>query len=106
MSVKTDKYKFLAEKEILPCDQWQIIEQAIFVYFILGKTFGKQTKAIKEEGRNQIDAITNQKERLVALTNKDDHKYNYKDMFKEIEKERFDEIKELTGEINQNDLTY
>ena len=42
----------------------------------------------------------------MALTNKDDHKYNYKDMFKEIEKERFDEIKELTGEINQNDLTY
>ena len=40
------------------------------------------------------------------LTNKDDHKYNYKDMCKEIEKERFDEIKELTGEINQNDLTY
>ena len=106
MSVKIDKYEFLAEKEIIPCDQWRIIEQATFFYFILGKTFGKQTKTIKGEGGKQIDAITNQKERLAAVTNKDDHKYNYKDLFKEIEKERFDEIKELIDEINQDDLTY
>ena len=43
----------------------------------------------------------------MALTNKDDeHKDNYKEMFEELVKERFDEIKELTNEINRNDLIY
>ena len=38
---------------------------------------------------------------LAALTSKDDHKDNYKEIFEKLVKERFDEIKELT-----NDLTY
>ena len=42
----------------------------------------------------------------MALTNKNDHEDNYKKMFEELVKELFDEIKELTGEINQNDLAY
>ena len=36
----------------------------------------------------------------------DDHKDNYKKTFEQLVKERFDEIKELTDEINQNDLIY
>ena len=40
----------------------------------------------------------------MALTNKDDdHKDSCKDIFEELVKERFDEIKELTNEINEND---
>ena len=43
----------------------------------------------------------------MALTNKnDDHKDNYKEIFEELVKGRFDEIEELTNEINQNDLIY
>ena len=42
----------------------------------------------------------------MALTNKDDHKENYKERFEELVKERFDEVKELTNKINQNDLIY
>ena len=38
---------------------------------------------------------------LAALTNKDDHKDNYKEIFEKLVKERFDEIKKLI-----NDLTY
>ena len=45
-------------------------------------------------------------ERLAAVTNKDDHEDNYKKIFEELAKERFDEIKELTDETNQNDLIY
>ena len=57
---------------------------------------------IKEK---KIDAITNQNKILEVLTNKDDdQKDNYKKIFEELVKERFDEIKELTDEINQNDL--
>ena len=46
------------------------------------------------------------KTRLAALTNKDVHKDNYKGIFEELVKKRFDELKELTNEINHNDLTY
>ena len=45
-----------------------------------------------------------QNERLAALTNKDDHKY--KETFEKLVKERFVEMKELTYEINHEDLTY
>ena len=49
-----------------------------------------------------MDPIKNQNKRLAVLTNKDDHKDNYKQKIEELVKERFDEIKELTDEINQN----
>ena len=42
----------------------------------------------------------------MALTNKDDHKDNCKEIFEELVQGRFDEIKELTNEINRNDLTF
>ena len=61
---------------------------------------------IEEQGRKQIDAIANQNKRSVTLINKDCHKDDYKEIFEKLVKERFDEIKELTDEISQNDLTY
>ena len=45
------------------------------------------------------------KQKISGLTNKDDHKDNYKEIFEELVKKIFDEMKELTDEINQNDLT-
>ena len=43
----------------------------------------------------------------MTLTNKDgDNKNNYKNIFGELVKEWFDEIKESPNEINQNNLTY
>ena len=48
----------------------------------------------------------NQIERLAALTNKDDHKDNYTEIFEKLVKERLDEIKKLIDETNQNDWTY
>ena len=41
----------------MPSNQQQIIEQAKFTYFPLGKAFEKQTKTIEDEGKNQINAI-------------------------------------------------
>ena len=66
----------------------------------------KKTKTIEEQRRKQIDAIANQNEKLAALTNKDDHKDNYKKVFEELVKGKFDELKELTDEINYDDLIY
>ena len=76
----------------MPSNQRQIIEQAAFAY--------------KEQGRKQTDAIKSQNERIAALTNKDDHKDNYKEIFEELVKGKFDEIRKLTDEITQNDLTH
>ena len=65
-----------------------------------------KTKTIKEQERKQIDTITEQNEKIAALTNKDAHEDNCKEMFEEPVIERFDEIKELTDEINHDDLVY
>ena len=65
-SGKIDKYEYLKGEEILRSNQKQIIEQAKFTYSPLGKAFEKQTKTIEEQGRKQIDAITNQRKRLAV----------------------------------------
>ena len=70
------------------------------------KALEKQRKTIEDPGRKQIDVIKNQNERLAVLTNKDYDKDNYKEIFEELVKARFDEIKELADETNQNDIIY
>ena len=59
------------------------------------KALEKQRKTIEDPGRKQIDVIKNQNERLAVLTNKDYDKDNYKEIFEELVKARFDEMKEL-----------
>ena len=56
---KIDKYEYLAGEEVLPPDQSQIIEQATFTYYPLGKALEKQTKTIEEQGEKQIKPIEN-----------------------------------------------
>ena len=50
--------------------------------------------------------MTSQNKRLEALTNKDDHKSIYKEIFDKLVKEKFDAIKELTYKIDHDDLIY
>ena len=59
-SSKINKSEYLADKEILPSNQQQIIEQAKFTYSPLGKAFEKQIKTIEDQGEKQIKAIQNQ----------------------------------------------
>ena len=51
---KNDKYEYLTDEEILPCNQKQIVEQANFTYSPLGKPFGKQTKSIENQRNNSL----------------------------------------------------
>ena len=106
-SGKIDKYQYLTG-EILPSNQMQIKELAKFTCYSSGKAFEKQTKTIKEKGRKQV--IRNQNERLVGLTNRDDHKYDHKDLskerFKKLVNKKFNKLEKLTYEINRDDLTY
>ena len=97
---KIDNYEYFTNEKILLSNQRQVTEQAKFTFSPLGKAFEKQTKAIEEQGGKQIDAITNQNERLTALTKKNDHKDSHRVIFEELVKEKFDKIKELTVEIN------
>ena len=59
---KIDKHEYLTGGETLPSDQSRL-EQSKFTDSLFGKAFEKQRKTIEEQGRKQIDAITNQNER-------------------------------------------
>ena len=80
-SGQIDKYEYLTGEEILRSDERQIIEQVKSTYSPLGKAFVRQTKTSEEQGRKEINAITNQNERRTALTN---HKDDYREIVKEI----------------------
>ena len=56
-SGKIRKYEYLTGENILPSNQEQIIEQAKFTYYPLGKAFEKQIKTIEDQGQKQIDAL-------------------------------------------------
>ena len=73
------------------------------VRYFLGKALEKQTKAIKDQGRKQIDAIINKKKGKWVLDSKI---LFHKEIFEELVKERFDEIIELADETNFDDLIY
>ena len=60
-SGKFHKYEYLTGEETLPSNQQQIIEQAKFTYYSLGKASEKQIKTIEDHGKKQIDALENLK---------------------------------------------
>ena len=64
-SGKTGKYEYLTGEEILPSNHQQIIEQAKFTYYPLGKAFEKQIKTIKDQGKKQIDALADLKPKKI-----------------------------------------
>ena len=105
-SGKIDKYEYLTGEELLPLYQSRIIEQAKCTYSPLKKVLEKQMETTEDQEKKQTDAITNQKKRLAALTNKDDENLSHKEIFKELVREGFDEIRELTNEANLDDLIY
>ena len=48
-SGKIDTYEYLTGEEILSSNQQQILEQAKFTYFLLGKAFDEQIKTTKDQ---------------------------------------------------------
>ena len=51
---KIDKYEYLTSEDILPTDQSRLIENTKFTNFPLGKSFEKQIKTIKDQGKNKL----------------------------------------------------
>ena len=56
-SGKIHKYEYLTGEDILPSNQQQIIEQAKFTYYPLGKAFEKQIKTIEDQRQKQVEAL-------------------------------------------------
>ena len=107
-SGKIDKYEYLAGEEILPSNQQQIIEQAKFTYFPLGKAFEKQTKTIEDKREKQIKAIQDNRRQLIS---DDDYKNKLliskeKEIFNDIYNKRLDKLEELNNKIDYDNLKY
>ena len=64
---KIDKYEYLTGEEILPSNQQQIIQQAKFNYFPLGKALEKQSKTIEDQGEKQVDALKTSYKKLPSI---------------------------------------
>ena len=47
----------LISMNILPSNQKQIIEQAKFTYYSLGKAFEKQIKTIEDQEKKQVETL-------------------------------------------------
>ena len=99
-SGKTAKYEYLTGEEILSSNQQRIIEQAKFTYSLLGKAFEKQIKTIEDQGKKQIDAISNLKPKEIKPRETKPNKYG--DYFIV----GLAKIREFHKPIDFNDLTY
>ena len=108
-SSKIHKYEYLTGKDILPSNRQQIIEQANFTYFLLGKASEKQTKTIEDQGKKQAEALENlkSKEQTKAIEGKSDGKLSkQKENYNRLLNKRLDEIQKISKEIDFNNLTY
>ena len=108
-SGKIDKYEYLTGEEILPSNQQQIIQQAKFADYPLGKALEKQIKTIEDQGKKQVKAIQDNKQ-LVKI-NKDDYKDKLlhskeREISKVIYDKRLDKIEELNNKIDYDNLKY
>ena len=104
-SGKINKNEYFTGEEILPSNQKLIIQQAKFNYSPLGKAFEKQMKTIEDQGEKQVKAIQNQGYVKTIETNKYVDNESRK-IFDELSCERMIEIKDLSIQIDINNLTY
>ena len=108
-SNKIGKYEYLKGEEILRYNQKQIINQAKFTYYPLGKAFEKQIKTIEDQWKKQVKALEDLKlkEQTKAIEGKSDDKLSIqKEKYDRLLSERVDEIRKRSGEINYNKLIY
>ena len=98
-------------EKILPSNQKQIIEQAKFTYFPLGKAFEKQIKTIEDQKEKQIKAIQNQREiktiKKYAYNDKDSPLISkQKEIFNKLVDERLEETTKLNEKVTPEVLLY
>ena len=106
-SGKLHKYEYLTGEDILPSNQQQIIEQIKFTDSPLGEAFEKQTKAIKDHGKKQVEALENLKpiERSKAKTDGESLEQK-EEIYNKLLDKKLDEIQELNKNIDYKYLNY
>ena len=107
-SGKIDKHEYLTGKEILPPDQRRVIEQAKFAYSPLGKAFEKQIKTIEDQREKQIKALEEYGKQLLKSSDEKESSTHSKrkEIFEELANKRIDEIKNLSKQIDFNNLNH
>ena len=102
-SGKIHKYEYLTGEDILPSKQQQIIEQARFTYFLLGKAFEKQTKTIEDQEQKQVEALNSLKFNN-QLTIEDVIPKNV--LNNDEAKKELDKIKEIENNVDREEIVY
>ena len=103
-SKKLNKYEYLTGEEILLSNEKQMIEQANFTYYPLGKAFEKRIKTTEVQGEKQIKAIQNQGQvktiKKYAYDDEDSPLISkQKEIFNKLVDERLDEITKLDKKL-------
>ena len=105
---KIDKYEYLTGEEIFLSDQGSIIEQAKFTYSSLSKAFEKQIKTIEDQDEKQIKALEDHRKQLVKYRYCDENDslthLKQKEIFEEVTNRRMEEIRDLSKQIDFNNL--
>ena len=87
----------------LPSNQKQIIEQARFTYFPLGKTFEKQIKTIEYQGKKQIETLKG----LKPEGQKKSVKGIFLKCYENVEiTNNINKIKEYEKKVNRNNMIF
>ena len=102
-SCKIHKYEYLTGEDVLPSTQQQIIQQAKFTYYPLGKAFEKQIKTIEDQGQKQVKALNTLKSNN-QLTIEDVIPKNA--LNNDEAKKELDKIKEIEKNVDREKSIY
>ena len=102
------KYEYLTGEDIFPSNQQQIIEQAKFTYFPLGRAFEKQIKTIEDQGKKQFEALENlnPKEKTKPTEDKSNNQSKATIIFNKLINKRKNLMKELYNSVDYNNLKF
>ena len=107
-SGKIHKCKYLTGKDILPSSNQQIIEQTKFTYSPLGKAFEKQIKAIKDQGKKQVDALEKSKpeEQKKTIQDKSNNSSKARIIFDDLTIKRKELMSQLYDSVDYDNLNF
>ena len=107
-SGKICKYEYLTGEETVPFNQKQIIEQAKFTYFPLGKAFERQIKTIEDQGEEQVEALKDlkPKERTKAIEGKSNNQSIATIIFNDLISKRKKKMNDLHNSVDKNKLYF
>ena len=104
-SGKIHKYEHLTGEDILPSNQQQVIEQARFTYFPLGKAFEKQLKIKVKKQVDDLESLK-PKEQTKAITYDHESLEQKEESYNKLFDKKLNEIQELSREIDYKNLNY